>query len=99
MERRRHGCDGVAAYKALLPGTYGCGEEEAGGLTLLSEAPGGSLFPPRFRRQIPRGRATLSVCVCCSAKQPSEGRGDRGGERCQLRGAQALPAVRIHGPG
>ena len=46
MERRRHDCDGVAAYKALLPGTYGCGEEEAGGLTLLSEAPGGSLLTP-----------------------------------------------------
>jgi len=51
------GC--VAAYKALLGGTYGCVREEAGGLALLSEAPlakplsSQALLP----RKVPRPRS------------------------------------------
>ena len=84
-------------YKALPGATYG-GGEEAGGLVSISPSEREACFPARSRRQDPLGRALLA-CVRSSAKLPSEGRGDRGGERCQLRGAQALPAVQLRGSG
>ena len=97
------------AYKALPGATYGGGEEAGGLLSKSpwqagSLLPGtdqaskpsreGTIIAVVIRGEAPSiPQLGETRCVRSSAMLPSEGRGDRGSERSQLRGAQALPAV------